>query len=76
MFFDRLLDKNPLENIRNTEMIRYTMLTGRLYEAEMMNETNNTSRVRSGFYWEPGRNVESFPVITKPLRAACVESIE
>lgn len=27
-----VLDKNPLENIQNTESIRYVMVNGRLYD--------------------------------------------
>lgn len=56
-----ILDKNPLENIRNTESVHYTMVNGRLYDAEQMNEIGNYNRPRGKFYWESGRNVESFP---------------
>lgn len=56
-----VLDKNPLENIRNTEAIRYTMVNGRLYDAETMNETGNVNKVRSKFYWELNKNADSFP---------------
>ena len=30
-----VLDRNPLENIRNTETIRYTMINGRLYDGNL-----------------------------------------
>jgi Tol biopolymer transport system component len=33
-----VLDANPLENIRNTNAIRYVMKNGRLYEGETLNE--------------------------------------
>lgn len=56
-----VLDKNPLENIYNTESIRYTMVNGRLYDAETMNETGNYSKPRSKFYWESGKNANAFP---------------
>ena len=56
-----VLDKNPLENIRNTEFVRYTMVNGRLYDAEQMNEIGNHSKQRTKFYWEQGKNVISFP---------------
>ena len=36
-----VMDKNPLENIYNTESIHYTMVNGRLYDAEQMNEVGN-----------------------------------
>ncbi len=47
-----VLDANPLENIRNTNTIRYTMVNGRLYDALSMNEIGNYDRPRSRFYWE------------------------
>jgi imidazolonepropionase-like amidohydrolase/Tol biopolymer transport system component len=56
-----VMDKNPLENIRNTESIRYTMVNGRLYDAEQMNEMGNYNRPRTKFYWELTKNTENFP---------------
>jgi cytosine/adenosine deaminase-related metal-dependent hydrolase len=55
-----VMDKNPLDNIRNTESIRYTMVNGRLYDAETMNETGIYNKVRPKFYWETGRNAGAF----------------
>lgn len=57
-----VLDKNPLENIRNSESIRYTMVNGRLYDAETMNETGNYNKPRAKFFWERGKNYELFPL--------------
>ena len=56
-----VMDKNPLDDIRNTESIRYTMVIGRLYDAETMNEIGNYDRKRGKFFWEIGKNAESFP---------------
>lgn len=56
-----VMDSNPLENIYNTETIRYTMVNGRLYDAEQMNETGNYNKHRGKFFWETGRNSEAFP---------------
>ncbi len=55
-----IMDKNPLENILNTESIRYTMLNGRLYDTEQLNETGNYNKPRAKFYWELNKNVGSF----------------
>ena len=33
-----VLDKDPLENIRNTNTIKYVMKNGRLYEGDTLNE--------------------------------------
>ena len=56
-----VMDKNPLENIRNTESIRYTMVNGRLYDAAQMNEIGNYNKPRTKFYWELNKNADSFP---------------
>ncbi len=47
-----VLEKNPLENIRNTESIRFTMVNGRLYDARTMDEVGNHPRKRRPFYWQ------------------------
>jgi imidazolonepropionase-like amidohydrolase len=47
-----VLDRNPLEDIRNTNSVRYTMLNGRLYDSTTMNEIGHYDRPRSRFYWE------------------------
>ena len=56
-----VMDKNPLTDIRNTESIKYTMVNGRLYDAETMNEIGNYNTTRGQFFWELGRNAESYP---------------
>jgi imidazolonepropionase-like amidohydrolase len=66
-----VFDKNPLENIRNTESIRYTMVNGRLYDAEHMNEIGNHSRSRTKFFWEMGKNADSFPWHDNTQEATC-----
>lgn len=55
-----VMDKNPLEDIQNTETIIYTMVNGRLYESATMNEMGNNSRQRLPFYWENNRYNNSF----------------
>ena len=47
-----VLDRNPLENIRNTESISMVMLNGRLYDATTLNEMGNHPRDRMKLYWE------------------------
>jgi imidazolonepropionase-like amidohydrolase/Tol biopolymer transport system component len=47
-----VLDKNPLENIRNTESITMVMLNGRLYDATTLNEIGNHPKERAKLYWE------------------------
>ena len=47
-----VLDRNPLENIRNSESIEMVMLNGRLYDAKTLNEIGNHPRDRARLYWE------------------------
>jgi Tol biopolymer transport system component len=49
-----VLDRDPLADIHNTNSVRYTMVNGRLYDSESMNEIGNYNRPRSKFYWELG----------------------
>ena len=43
---------NPLEDIRETERVRYVVLNGRVYDAANMNEIGNHPRKRGTFFWE------------------------
>jgi len=47
-----ILDKNPLEDIQNSNSVIYTMINGRLYDTETMNEIGNYDKPRRQFYWE------------------------
>ena len=47
-----VLDRNPLENIRNSESIAMVMLNGRLYDAKTLNEIGNHPKERLKLYWE------------------------
>ena len=47
-----ILDKNPLEDIRNTDSVIYTMVNGRLYDAFTMDEIGNYDHPRTKFFWE------------------------
>ena len=55
-----VMDKNPLEDIHNTESIRYTMINGRLFDTETMNEMGNTLQTRGRFFWELNKSAETF----------------
>ncbi len=71
-----VLDKNPLEDIRNSESVRYTMVNGRLYDAETMNETGNYDRKRHRFFFEQEGSGNAWPLITDgqglmPAQCAC-----
>lgn len=47
-----ILDKNPLEDIKNSNSVIYTMVNGRLYDVDTMNEIGNYDKKRSKFYFE------------------------
>ncbi|HXG92190.1 MAG TPA: amidohydrolase family protein [Blastocatellia bacterium] len=47
-----VMDKNPLENIRNTESIRLVMINGVLYDTANMDEIYPEAKPRTKFFWE------------------------
>ncbi|MCE3279975.1 MAG: amidohydrolase [Bacteroidetes bacterium] len=56
-----VMDKNPLEDIRNTESIKYVMVNGRLFDSESMNEIGNYDVKRGKFYFENSKSNNNFP---------------
>ncbi len=70
-----VLDKNPLDNIRNTEFVKYTMINGRIYDAATMNEIGNESKTRTKFYWEmegSGNAYPFYPMNKSFMKPSCV----
>ena len=53
-----VLNRNPLENIRNSETVQMVMLNGRLYDAATLNELGNRPRTRKPLYWEKRTTTE------------------
>ncbi|HKR65974.1 MAG TPA: amidohydrolase family protein [Thermoanaerobaculia bacterium] len=47
-----VLDANPLENMRNTHTVHYTVVNGRVFDAASMNEIGNHPRNRKPFYFQ------------------------
>lgn len=47
-----VLEDNPLDDIRNTESLRYVMLEGRLHDADTLDEVWPRQRRAGPFYWE------------------------
>ncbi|MEZ2413675.1 amidohydrolase family protein [Muriicola sp. E247] len=56
-----VLEKNPLDDIRNTNSVSHTMVNGRLYDTTTMNEIGNTEKSRTQFWWENNKYNEAFP---------------
>ncbi len=52
-----VMDASPLEDIRNSEKIKYVMLNGRLYDSLTMNEIGSREKVRSRLWFEIDRGV-------------------
>ena len=50
-----VMDANPLEDIRNSEKIKYVMINGRLYDSLSMNETGNREKVRPKLWFEANK---------------------
>jgi imidazolonepropionase-like amidohydrolase len=49
-----VLDKNPLEDIKNTNSIRYVMKNGRLYDGNTLDEVYPSKRALQHFVWQDG----------------------
>jgi len=56
-----VLDKDPMVDIKNSEFVKYTMMNGRLYDAETMNEIGKESQARTKFYWEMEGSGNAYP---------------
>ncbi|MDP2686114.1 MAG: amidohydrolase family protein [Aequorivita sp.] len=56
-----VMEKNPLENIENTQTIQMVMINGRLYDTETMNEIGNSPKERLPFFWEMDKYNQAFP---------------
>ena len=68
-----VLDKNPLDDIRNSESIRYVMVNGRLYDAQTLNEIGNYDKKRSKFWFEqPGSQTSGAGMTHTCQEAKCV----
>ena len=62
-----ILDKNPLENIENSNSVIYTMVNGRLFDVSTMNEIGNHSKTRTKFYWEKEGFNQGIPFYTETM---------
>jgi imidazolonepropionase-like amidohydrolase len=47
-----ILEKNPLEDIHYINSVMYTIINGRMYDTETMDEVGNYNKPRSKFFWE------------------------
>lgn len=47
----QVLERNPLENIRNTNSLRYVMKNGRLYDANTLNEIAPRAKTLERMWW-------------------------
>ena len=52
-----IMDGNPLEDIRQTNTVRYVMKNGRLYEGDSLDEIYPEQRTAPSFQWEGGAPV-------------------
>jgi imidazolonepropionase-like amidohydrolase/Tol biopolymer transport system component len=59
-----ILDKNPLDNIRNSESVSQVMINGVLYDTRNMDEIYPERRTRPPFFWE--RRLDGSLVGTEP----------
>jgi imidazolonepropionase-like amidohydrolase/Tol biopolymer transport system component len=60
-----IMDANPLEDIRNSEKIRYVMVNGRLYDSMTMNELLSREKIRGKMWFEISRsNAHTIPNVS------------
>ncbi len=52
-----VMDNNPLDDIRNSERIKYVMVNGRLYDSMTMNETGTREKARTKLWFELDKGV-------------------
>lgn len=62
-----VLDKNPLENIQHSNSVIYTMINGRLFDVNTMNEIGNHPKARTKFYWEKEGFNQGIPFYTETM---------
>ncbi len=51
-----VLDGNPLQDLKHSRSVRYTMVNGRLYDAATLNEVGTRQRTRAKFFFEKDGN--------------------
>jgi imidazolonepropionase-like amidohydrolase len=61
-----VLDANPLDDIRYSEKIKYTMVNGRLFDAETMNEIGNIYKPKNKFWWQMSKS-DNFIIQNGPV---------
>ena len=68
-----VMDKNPLENIRNSESISYVMINGRLYNPDTMDEIGNNPKKRTKFWFEQaGSQINGTSLGRTRTKSGCV----
>ncbi|WP_168187593.1 amidohydrolase family protein [Pedobacter sp. G11] len=50
-----IMDANPLDDIRNSEKIKYVMINGRLYDSATMNEVGTREKLRGKLWFESAK---------------------
>jgi imidazolonepropionase-like amidohydrolase/Tol biopolymer transport system component len=48
-----VIDGNPLQDIRQSENVRWTMVNGRLFDGATLDETGSRERKRPKYWWQP-----------------------
>ncbi|MEM9547774.1 MAG: amidohydrolase family protein [Bacteroidota bacterium] len=62
-----VIDGDPSQNLKDSENVIYTIINGRLYDTETMNEIGNNPSKRSKFYWELEGSGNAYPYYQKTL---------
>ncbi len=60
-----VLDGNPLQDLKHSRSVRYTLVNGRLYDAATLNEVGTRQRPRAKFFFEKDGNEGWSPKATE-----------
>ena len=56
-----VIDGNPLEDLRKSENVVYTMINGRLFDSSTMDEVYPAEKKRTKFFWELDGSGNAYP---------------
>jgi len=65
-----VMDANPLDDIRNSEKIKYVMINGRIYDSLSMNEIGGREKLRGKLWFENGKGT----LYSSPAGEAAVDT--
>jgi hypothetical protein len=67
-----VLDADPLQNLRDSQQVHYTVLNGRVYDAMNMNEVGGHPKERQPFFWAADGQASTYQeLFSKHIGCSC-----